>query len=136
MDRGAMADALSALGAAKFVSLTTFKKDGGAVATPMWIARDGDHLFFWTPVDSWKAKRAKNNPRVTLVPCSRGGKIREGATPVDGVAEVIAEPATVQHLAGVIRSKYGLEFFIVTFIERILARGKKPRLILRVALPS
>ena len=57
-----MADALSALGAEKFVSLTTFKKDGAAVAAPMWIGRDGDHLFFWTPVDSWKAKRAKNNP--------------------------------------------------------------------------
>jgi hypothetical protein len=131
-----MADAVSGLGAEKFVSLTTFKKDGAAVATPMWIGRDNDHLFFWTPVDSWKAKRAKNNPRVTLVPCSRAGKVREGATPVDAVAEVIAEPVTVQRLAGVIRRKYGLEFFIVTFIERILARGKKPRLILRVALSS
>ncbi len=129
-----MADAVSALGDEKFVSLTTFKKDGGAVATPMWIGSDGDHLFFWTPVDSWKAKRAKNNPRVTLVPCSRGGKVREGATPVAGVAEVITEPATVQRLAGVIRRKYGAEFFIVTFIERILARGKKPRLILRITL--
>ena len=67
-----MADAVSALGDEKFVSLTTFKKDGGAVATPMWIGRDGDHVFVWTPADSWKAKRAKNNPRVTLVPCSRG----------------------------------------------------------------
>jgi uncharacterized protein len=131
-----MADAVSALGDEKFVSLTTFKKDGGAVATPMWIGRDGDQLFFWTPADSWKAKRAKNNPRVTLVPCSRGGKVRDGATPVDGVAEVITEPAIVQRLAGVIRRKYGVEFFIVTFIERILARGTKPRLILRIALPS
>jgi uncharacterized protein len=131
-----MADAVSALGAEKFVSLTTFKKDGGAVASPMWIGQDGDHLFFWTPVDSWKAKRAKNNPRVTLVPCSRGGNVREGATAVEGVAEVIAEPATVERLAGVIRRKYGIEFVIVTFIERILARGKKPRLILRIALSS
>jgi uncharacterized protein len=131
-----MADAVSALGDEKFMSLTTFKKDGGAVATPMWIGRDGDQLFFWTPADSWKAKRAKNNPRVTLVPCSRGGKVRDGASPVDGVAEVITEPAIVQRLAGVIRRKYGVEFFIVTFIERILARGTKPRLILRIALPS
>ncbi|MDT7740893.1 MAG: uncharacterized protein QOK09_4262, partial [Mycobacterium sp.] len=55
-----MTDALSALGAEKFVSLTTFKKDGTPVAAPMWIGRDGDHLFVWTPADSWKAKRAKN----------------------------------------------------------------------------
>src|SRR5271155_2517123 len=129
-----MTDALSALGAEKFVSLTTFKKDGTPVAAPMWIGRDGDHLFVWTPADSWKAKRAKNNPRVVLVPCSRGGKVREGAEPVDGIAEVITEPATVQRLAGVIRRKYGLEFIVVTFIERVVARGRKRRLILLIAL--
>jgi PPOX class probable F420-dependent enzyme len=131
-----MTDAVAALGAEKFVSLTTFKRDGGAVASPMWIGRDGDHLFFWTPVDSWKAKRVRNNPRVALAPCSRGGKVREGATAVDGVAEVITDPASVQRLAEVIRRKYGLEFIIVTFIERIVARGKKPRLILRVTMPT
>ncbi|MDT5021079.1 MAG: uncharacterized protein QOI33_1603 [Mycobacterium sp.] len=131
-----MTDAVQALGAEKFVSLTTYKKDGAAVATPMWIGRDGDHLFVWTPVDSWKAKRVRNDPRVALVPCSRGGKVREGATSVGGVAEVITDPATVQRLAGVIRSKYGFEFAIVTFIERILARRNKPRLILRIALSS
>ena len=129
-----MTDALSALGAEKFVSLTTFKKDGAAVATPMWIGRDGDHLFVWTPADSWKAKRVKNNPRVVLAPCGRGGKVHEGADPVDGVAEVITEPATVQRLAGVIRRKYGLEFTVVTFLERLLARKQKPRVILRIAL--
>jgi PPOX class probable F420-dependent enzyme len=132
----AMTDALSALGAEKFVSLTTFKKDGTPVAAPMWIGRDGDHLFVWTPADSWKAKRAKNNPRVVLVPCSRGGKVRDGAEPVDGIAEVITEPATVQRLAGVIRRKYGLEFTVVTFIERVVARGQKPRLVLSIALSS
>jgi PPOX class probable F420-dependent enzyme len=131
-----MTDALSALGAEKFVSLTTFKKDGVAVATPMWIGRDGDRLFFWTPADSWKAKRAKNNPQVVLAPCSRGGKVRDGVDPIDGVAEVITEPATVQRLAGVIRRKYGLMFIVVTFIERLLVRGQKPRLILRIALSS
>jgi len=98
-----MTDAVQALGAEKFVSLTTYKKDGAAVATPMWIGRDGDHLFVWTPVDSWKVKRVRNNPRVALAPCSRGGKVREGATAVEGVAEVITEPATVERLAGVIR---------------------------------
>jgi uncharacterized protein len=131
-----MTDALAALGAEKFVSLATFKKDGAAVATPMWIGRDGDHLFFWTPADSWKAKRAKNTPRVVLTPCNRGGKVREGADPIDGVAEVITEPATVQRLAGVIRRKYGLMFIVVTFIERLLARGQKPRVVLRIALSS
>jgi len=49
---------------------------------------------------------------------------------------VITDAATVARLAGVIRGKYGLEFAIVTFIGRLLARGgAKPRLILRIARP-
>ena len=47
---------------------------------------------------------------------------------------VITDAATVQRVAGVIRRKYGVEFTIVTFIERLLARGAKQRLVLRVAL--
>lgn len=132
-----MTDAVTALAAEKFVSLTTFKKDGSPVASPMWIGRDadGDHVFFWTPADSWKAKRARNNPEVIMAPCSRGGKVRQGAVQVHGVAEVIADPATVARYADVIRRQYGIEFHVVTFIERVLARGRKPpRLILRIAL--
>jgi len=37
----------------KYVSLTTFKKDGTPVATPLWGARDGDRLLVWTTADSW-----------------------------------------------------------------------------------
>ncbi len=128
-------DPATTLAARKFVSLTTFKKNGDAVATPMWIGRDGDHLFFWTPADSWKVKRAGNDPRVRLVPCSRLGKPEDGADPVEGRAEVITDAATVERLAGIIRRKYGLEFQVVTFIERLAARGRrKPRVVLRITL--
>ena len=123
-----------ALAAQKFVSLTTYKKNGDAVATPMWVGRDGDHLFVWTPADSVKIKRVRNDPRVTLVPCGRFGKPNNDAEPVAGTAEVITEPATVRRLAEVIRHKYGLEYWVVTLIERLAARGEKPRAILRIAL--
>ena len=123
-----------ALAAQKFVSLTTYKKNGDAVATPMWVGRDGDHLFVWTPADSAKIKRVRNDPRVTLVPCGRFGKPNNDAEPVAGTAEVITEPATVRRLAEVIRHKYGLEYWVVTLIERLAARGEKPRTILRIAL--
>ena len=123
-----------ALAAQKFVSLTTYKKNGDALATPMWVGRDGDHLFVWTPADSAKIKRVRNDPRVTLVPCGRFGKPNNDAEPVAGTAEVITEPATVRRLAEVIRHKYGLEYWVVTLIERLAARGEKPRAILRIAL--
>ena len=125
-------DAATTLRAQKFVSLTTFKKSGDAVATPLWIGEDNGQLFFWTPADSYKVKRIRNNPRVALVPCSRFGKPHDGAAVIEGSAEVIDDAATVDRLAGVIRRKYGVEFVVVTFIERLLARGRKPRVILRI----
>lgn len=129
-----MTDDATALARQKFVSLTTFKKNGDAVAAPMWIGRDGDDLFVWTPADSWKVKRVRNDPRVTLVPSTRTGKLRDGARAVGGTAEVISDTATVRRLAGVLRRKYGLEYRIVTFIERLIARGPRPRVVLRIAL--
>jgi len=130
-------DPTTALTEQRFVSLTTFKRNGEAVSTPMWIGRDGRDLFIWTPADTWKVKRVRNNPRVRLAPSSRSGKVRDGVVPVDGTAAVITDPATVDRLQGEIRSKYGLQYYLVTLIEKIAAGGRnKPRVILRIAVAS
>ncbi len=130
------ADATGDLARHKFVSLTTFKKSGDAVATPMWIGCDDDRLFVWTPADSGKVKRLRNNSRVVLAPSTRTGKVGSDAPSIGGTAEVITDTQTIRRLAEVIRRKYGLEFRIVTFIERLIARGPKPRVILRIALDA
>ena len=129
-----MADDVSSLADEKFVSLTTFKRNGDGVAGPMWIGGDGEKLVIWTPADSWKVKRARRDPRVTLVPCSRSGKVDASATPVEGSAEVIDDPAVVAHVQDVLKRKYGLMYRIVTLMERIVARGAKPRVVLRITL--
>jgi uncharacterized protein len=123
-----------ALGEQRFVSLTTFKRDGEGVSTPMWIGRDGADLFVWTPADSWKVKRVQNNSRVLLAPSSRFGRVRDGVTAIEGAAQVVTDAATVRQLEREIRKKYGLEYLLVTFVEMIAARGRKPRVVLRIAL--
>lgn len=127
-------DSIEKLARQRFVALTTFKRNGEGVSTPMWIGRDGTHLFVWTHADSWKVKRVGNDPRITLVPSGRTGKVRAGAQQVTGTAEVLADQRTVDRLEGVIRRKYGIEYRIVTTIERLVARGRKQRVILRIAL--
>ena len=132
-----ISNSTTALSEQRFVSLTTFKRNGEGVSAPMWIGRDGADLFVWTAADSWKVKRVRNNPRVQLAPSSRCGKVRDGVVPVDGIAEVLTHPATVNRLQGEIRSKYGLEYYLVRLIERIAAGGRnKPRVILRVAVAA
>ncbi len=127
-------DPASTLGDQRFVSLTTFKRSGQGVAAPMWIGRDGADLFVWTPADSWKVKRVRNNPRVLLAPSSRFGKVSDGVLTVEGTAQVVTDPVTVQRLQGGIRRKYGFGYRLVTLVERIAARGRKPRVILRIAV--
>jgi PPOX class probable F420-dependent enzyme len=127
-------DPTTTLGEQRFVSLTTFKRNGEGVATPMWIGRDGVDLFVWTPADSWKVKRVRSNPRVLLAPSSRFGKVRDGFLPVEGAAQVVTDPVTVQRLKDEIRRKYGLGYRLVTVAEMIATRGRKPRVILRIAV--
>jgi PPOX class probable F420-dependent enzyme len=127
-------DQTGALGEQRFVSLTTFKRSGEGVSTPMWIGRDGADLFVWTPAESWKVKRVQSNPRVLLAPSNRFGKVRDGVSAVEGSAEVVSDPATVQRLAHEVRRKYGLGYRVVTLVEMIAARGRKPRVILRITL--
>lgn len=129
-----MTSDVNSLAAEKFVSLTTFKKSGDGVAVPMWIAADGDDLVVWTPADSWKVKRVRRDPRVALVPCSRMGKVSEGAAPVAGTAVVIDDAVGVAAARDAIKRKYGVVFHVITLAERIMARGEKPRVGLRITL--
>ena len=67
---------LGDLASAHYVLLTTYRKDGTPVGTPVWaVPRDGK-LYVWTEVDSWKVKRMRRNPAVTVQPCGMRGAPR------------------------------------------------------------
>ena len=123
------------LGNEKFVSLTTFKRNGDGVASPVWIVRDDSGLLVWTPAESWKVKRVRRDPRVTLTPCGRTGKVQPGQPVSEGTAEVITDPAKVAGAESLLKRKYGPEYWIVTTIEAIVARGRKARVLLRITVP-
>ena len=54
--------------------LTTYKRDGTPVATPVTIAVDGDRAFVRTWHSAWKAKRMRNNPAVLVAPATVRGR--------------------------------------------------------------
>jgi uncharacterized protein len=125
---------VSSLGDEKFVSLTTWKKSGEKVSTPMWLARDGDALVMWTPADSWKVKRLRRDSRVELTPCTRTGKVDEAASTTLGSALVDADPAATARVRQLIKAKYGFGFHVITLLERIIARGSKDRVAVRITV--
>lgn len=68
-------DDLSALASARYIRLTTFRRDGRAVPTVVWFVCDGERILVWTGVHSGKVKRIRNNPRVTIACCERTGTV-------------------------------------------------------------
>jgi uncharacterized protein len=58
----------------KTVLLTTYKRDGTGVGTPVHIAVDGDRAFVRTWDTTWKLERVRNNPEVEVGPCTAGGR--------------------------------------------------------------
>jgi PPOX class probable F420-dependent enzyme len=115
----------------QYVSLTTYRRNGEGVPTAVWIAPgDGDALLVVTTPDSGKVKRIRRDPRVSMVPCSRTGRVAEGATPVTGTAEVITDPDEVARLRGVIGRKYRVEYRLTMLLERLT--GRRVRVILRI----
>ncbi|WP_434091257.1 PPOX class F420-dependent oxidoreductase [Streptomyces flaveus] len=55
------------------VLLTTHKKDGTGVGTPVSLVVEGDHAYFRTPGKASKVKRLRNNPEVELAPATPRG---------------------------------------------------------------
>jgi uncharacterized protein len=67
-------DSLAPVRRAKTVLLTTYKRDGTPVSTPVSIAFDGDRTFFRTYDQAWKARRLRRNPQVKVAPSTFLGK--------------------------------------------------------------
>jgi PPOX class probable F420-dependent enzyme len=120
----------------RFVSLTTFRRSGAPVSTPVWVGRDGESLVVLTPVGSGKVTRLRHDPRVQLRPCGRFGAVEEGVAAVPGTAEIREADADVVRARATIRDTYPIESRVVLGIERLVerlrGRARTPRLALHI----
>ena len=60
----------------KYLSLTSFRRDGTGVATPVWFVEAGGRLLVETDAASYKVRRIRRNPQVTIAPCTATGRRR------------------------------------------------------------
>jgi len=125
-----MAADLDRLAAGKYILLTTFRRDGRAVGTPVWVVRDGDALGLWTVTDSGKVKRVRNSGRVTVTACDVRG--RPSGEAVSGHAELL-DAAGTERLRGLIRRKFGVLGRLTLWGSR-LRRGADGTIGIRVVL--
>ena len=87
-----VADTFENVANAKYLLLTTFTKDGRPKPTPVWGVPDGDKLLIITDDGSWKTKRIRNIPRVTIQRSYALGKPK--GEPVEAVARNLPKSET------------------------------------------
>lgn len=107
---------LADLANTRYILLTTFTKDGRPKPTPIWAAADGNRLLVITGGKSWKVKRIRNTPRVTLSTCTMRGRPTSEA--VEGTATLLDKSQTGV-VYDAIGKRYGLVGKVFNFFSKL-----------------
>lgn len=130
MEAGEQDDqAWTEVGRASYVSFTSYRKDGTPVSTPVWIAPEGEDLYFFSDTGAFKVKRIRNNPAVTLQPCDVRGRLKDGAPLVTGLAEVL-EFSDSPRVRRIVNRKYRVLGTLGGFFSRL--RGTEAAIGIRI----
>lgn len=106
----------------KYIAFETYKKNGDAVNTPLWVFEANDALRAWTLADSWKVRRVRNNSTVRVAASKANG------TPtsqwVDATANIIDSPIEEERARQQLAKKYGLSYWMISAFNWFSHRGK------------
>lgn len=108
----------------KYMLLTTFRRDGRPVSTPVWLVDLGAaEVGFWTSSASGKAKRLAHTAKVTVQPCNARGAVKPGSDPIEATARVISGPE-LETVRKKVVAKYGFQTKLTKLIATVMGRLK------------
>lgn len=100
------AQSFTSLKSDRYINLTTFRKTGEAVATPLWFADYRGVLYAQTFPTAGKLKRIRHTPRVTVASCTLNGKTL--GPQIEGRAHIITNEQEILLAEAALARKYGL----------------------------
>ena len=103
----------------KYVSLTTFRRDGTPVSTPVWFVSENGGLLVETDGDSYKVKRIRRNDNVTVAACNATGRVAGEVVPAHAAILPADELPRVEQL---LHRKYRLDYIFVLPIYLLVQR--------------
>ena len=118
MAASARSAALPALAHARYISLTTFRRSGAAVDTPVWFAQVEATLYVYSNATAGKIKRIRNNPRVRFAACTLRGAVTGPS--VAGWARIVTDPREVGMAEAAIAKKYRLTRRLLHLSNRLM----------------
>ena len=130
------ASALDVLGQSRYIRLTTFRRDGTPVPTPVWQVRDGDRLLVITSGNTGKVKRLRHTPRVLIAVSDQRGRVKPGVQDVEGAAEMITDVPELDRLAVLLKNKYGFMFTVSGWVNRLRGLPSTDGVEIRISVPG
>jgi PPOX class probable F420-dependent enzyme len=113
------------LAGARYCNLTTYRKSGEAVATPVWFALVDDRAYVVTDANAGKVRRIRNNGRARLAPSDWRGRPTGGER--DAAATIVIDPAESAIAERALRERYGWQWRAITwFGQRRRSRSGAP----------
>ena len=102
-----------------YINLSTRKRDGSFINTPVWFAQEGDtnNYYVYSLKNVGKVKRIRNYPEVKVGICTYSGKPKGSWS--YAVADLVDEPENTKVAYSVLRKKYGIKFRIGDFFSWI-----------------
>ncbi len=113
-----------ALAGERYVRLSTCRRSGAAVPTPVWFARLGENLYVVTGRNTGKVKRIRNNPAVAVAASDFRGRPR--GRDLRAVARITDERKGGR-ADRALRGKYGWQYRVFELVERL--RGAAEELV-------
>lgn len=95
------------LRAQQFCLLTTFRKDGTPVRTPMWFAVKDETVYMATKGGTGKVKRLRREAKVTIGPCNGGGAPL--GEQVEAWGRIVTDPEESAAAEKALMDRYGLK---------------------------
>ena len=108
------------LGAAAYVSLATWRRDGREVRTPVWVAAAAGRLYVFSEARAGKVKRIRATGRVAVAPCNVRGDLRGDFVP--GIGRVVDDAETTRRGYRALRGKYGWKMVLADTFSALSGR--------------
>jgi len=109
----------------KYINLSTRKRDGSFVNTPVWFTQFGSKPVFYvfSLHDAGKVKRIRNFAEVRMAPCTFKGDLKGEWQ--DARAELMNDPQVVADAHTYFWKKYGWVMRISDFFSRLVGNYKR-----------
>ena len=114
------AKALGTFDREPYLSLSTKRRDGRKVETPVWFAASGGRLYIFSEMKAGKVKRLRNFPEVEVAACNMRGRVHGPWTP--GRGRRVEDEPTIRAAYAALHAKYGWQMKIGDFFSRLSGR--------------